>query len=431
MNTRTKTVVRTCTIVKVHEYKIVSSEQKMKNLKQLLEANRKLSNKLQTLEAESDNEDDDDEDQGFSCRLCLISCFKDSPKNIIKLGVYMLRLLNTFLSCLLFSVKSTPRLLRQKLYIKQRVCCLCLYLKELIVLIRKNFKKNLLVTLFLVYFTIKFIAFAKFSICLLDPKWKYCDPRLIPRPINWEAFFVPGLPYNGSPIRRVGHFKINFQTEPLKSPDSFKRSQKLLQEETNRFVSVLDHVYSELNLIYKACSPVPNNFTGLLNATLMLKKAGLKDLVQFYNTEDTYIWLQEPIIATKPFSSNGSVNIQTDALKIPKTNFYKLPVPTKRKNSDYAAKIQAQARKLTTTKNMSVREDEFDLTTGATDEISQIVKVDKNKKKTIIRVNQFYWELWNSNNMSLLNVSRESFSEDGSRIQLGSYESLHSVLNFM
>lgn len=394
----------------------------MKNLKQLLQGNRKLSNKLQALEAESDNEDDDDEDQGFSCRLCLISCFKDSPKNIIKLGVGLLRLLNSFLYCLLFSVKFTPQLLCQKLYIKQRVCCLCFYLKELIVLIRKNFKKILIVTLFLVYLTIKFIAFAKFSICLLDPKWKYCDPRLIPKPINWEAFFVPGLPYNGLPIQRVGHFKINFQTEPLKSPDSFERSEKLLQEETNRFVSVLDHVYSELNLIYKACSPVPDNFTGLLNATLMLKKAGLKDLVQFYNTEDTYIWLQEPIIATKP-NGNGSVTLQTDALKLAKTNFYKLPVPTKLRNSDYAAKIQAQAKKLKAKKNMSIREDEFDLKTSATDEISQIVKVDNNKKKTIMRVNQFYWELWNSNNMSLLNVSRESLGEDGSRIQLGCYES--------
>ena len=72
---------------------------------------------------------------------------------------------------------------------------------------------------------------------------------------------------------------------------------------------------------------------------------------------------------------------------------------------------------------MSIREDEFDLKTSATDEISQIVKVDNNKKKTIMRVNQFYWELWNSNNMSLLNVSRESLGEDGSRIQLGCYES--------
>jgi len=41
-----------------------------------------------------------------------------------------------------------------------------------------------------------------------------------------------------------------------------------------------------------------------------------------------------------------------------------------------------------------------------------------------IEINDEYWSLWNSNNMSMLNITRENYGDDGSRIELGNASKL-------
>lgn len=97
---------------------------------------------------------------------------------------------------------------------------------------------------------------------------------------------------------------------------------------------MIDRVYTE-NSFFQVCPRIPKYLKGHLNSTMILEKANLSNLVEFYSD------------------------------------------------------------KINSTKGKYVNKN-----------------IDKNK-------NIGYWTLWNSKNMSLLNVTNSYFGEDGHRIQPG------------
>lgn len=151
----------------------------------------------------------------------------------------------------------------------------------------------------------------------------------------------------------------------LDSNSSIKRqnSHAIFSKEANTFKGILDIVYRNLDIINKKCYSHPKKLLGFLNASFILKRANLKDLVQFYDTSTSYIWL------------------------------------------DFEDKASSDGFKLDT----------------VNDNFTFVNKKRKKKTNVIKNVNRQYWQLWNSNNMSLLNITNNNFGEDGSRIQLGKF----------
>ena len=97
----------------------------------------------------------------------------------------------------------------------------------------------------------------------------------------------------------------------------------------------------------------------------MLKMFDLTDLVQFYNASINYVWLKK---------AEKKSYITTSEL--PEINA-----------------------------NFTLNRSNFNFEQG----------------KTIKKVNYKYWNLWNSDKMSMLNISNKEFGEDGSRIELGNF----------
>ena len=331
-----------------------------------------------------------------------------SPTNLNPL--HLLTLFQDILDCISFSVSFSLKKIdtQRKTAVKE----LSLICKDLVLLFMRHFKTICIITFFGHYITVNFVGFAKSTGCLLSPNWSFCEQTKLAKKTNWELFFTPSIQCNRSIHRVTNKFTFELKLEPETGVMNLLRlrNDEFVEIEKQQFSKRLDLLYSELNLSYTTCSLLDVNFTGFIDPKLMLQKSDLVDLVQFYDTEDRYVWLQTPKMMTG--DPVMSVSMQTQK------NFFNMPQMPAKAQASYALFIDDNARKISG--GEKVNGSDLSVSNGSDRERNfEYVHVVRNRNKIVFRVNQLYWDLWNSNNMSLLNVSKESLGEDGSRIQLG------------
>jgi len=177
---------------------------------------------------------------------------------------------------------------------------------------------------------------------------------------------------NALSISRIYEFDKAIKTVN-KTPVIIDRSWSIhiLSSELSIYKSIMNSVCAMTECSYSYCIFDQNIFVGFLNATSVLEKANISNLVQFYDNRNIrFIWINSSKL------NGGDKNSETQKIK----------------NTEMT----------TTTLNLNY-ENHF------TDDER-------------IEVNDEYWNLWNSNNMSMLNISSENFGHDGSRIELGNLQ---------
>ena len=205
--------------------------------------------------------------------------------------------------------------------------------------------------------------------CLYDPFLFKPLPTLSKNVYNIDLYFSPNNSTN-SFISKLKNekFEIVIQASNHPSRSTFLHQNyhdEIFASQAIIFKGILDAVYKEFNIINHKCNKSVKNLTGFLNSTLMLKMFDLTDLVQFYNASINYVWLKK---------AEKKSYITTSEL--PEINA-----------------------------NFTLNRSNFNFEQG----------------KTIKKVNYKYWNLWNSDKMSMLNISNKEFGEDGSRIELGNF----------
>ena len=126
-----------------------------------------------------------------------------------------------------------------------------------------------------------------------------------------------------------------------------------------------------------------------MDANHILKDANLSDLVQFYdNNTIKYVWLHSDTNTNK---SNSASKIQRMEVNC----------------SDVFIKIGNQSSRLCEGSNM----------TG--NDANTVNSLEVAKPDERFEINDEYWNLWNSNNLNMLNFSKNYYGHDGARVELG------------
>ncbi len=289
------------------------------------------------------------------------------------------------------------------------------FLKQIfaiIIFIKRNFLNCLIVVLGLVYITLCTDAAYK-STCFYNATQAKCTAvkSPVPRIIDLEEFFFPEVA-NTLSINRIYEFNTVIEAEKnttKRTLDIF-RSLEIFYSEMSQFKSALDRVYLELKDSYKMCSykfVIQNNFSGFLDADLILEKANLSNLVQFYdNRKIKYTWLHSLYSQdAKPSATTlNDRNATSDSLKFNCSLLLNSPNMS-----------ELERFKLISSESLRMCSNDSKAVAGVTQKKSLVSVVGDEH----IEINDEYWSLWNSNNMSMLNISRENYGHDGSRIELG------------
>lgn len=146
--------------------------------------------------------------------------------------------------------------------------------------------------------------------------------------------------------------------EELEQKQVQNENNQIYNEEFNSFLATINRVYNESNIPLHFCPKIPEYLEGHLDSELILKRANLSKLVQFYDG--------------------------------------------KNKNKT----IQMNKEKISKSKNKFVAYQELFYLNGT--EFAANESGSEN------------WLLWNSNNMTgLLNLSKNFFGDDGERVEIG------------